>query len=398
MMKHEDILIKLYSISIFSNVVNDSVIQKYIHFLNQNNTDILLSIKAYSDFVSELYTYETNFSTYVYQRILNDENTYIEAVAHRKEISKTLDDALEQELLIFEQISQITKEELFEEISYQGYLPSFETQFYDFRKDYRKRIQDIHAKGYGMYAKYRAFGVQDNELVPIKHPDPQRLSELVGYELERDKVIKNTVAFLHDMPANNVLLYGDAGTGKSSTIKAILNEYASDGLRLIEVKKHQMNVMPDIIEQLSTNPLKFIIFIDDLSFASNDDNFIAMKNILEGGINHTKSNVLVYATSNRRHFIKEDAKQRQGSELFVSDTIQETMSLAARFGLTITFQKPKKDLYVQIVEELAQRYHLELSGEELVKKAEAFAIRNSGRSPRTARQFVETQKIEETIK
>ena len=148
-----------------------------------------------------------------------------------------------------------------------------------------------------------------------------------------------------------------------------------------------------MLETLAGNPLKFILFIDDLSFDSGNEEFIALKNILEGGASHTRGNVLIYATSNRRHFVKEDASARSGSEMFVNDTIQETMSLAARFGLTVTFQKPKKSLYLEIVEALADRYGIEMDRDQLVTEAEAFAIRASGRSPRTARQFIDTVNI-----
>ena len=210
-------------------------------------------------------------------------------------------------------------------------------------------------------------------------------------------VIKNTKAFLSGIKASNVLLYGDAGTGKSSTIKAIANKYKGEGLRLLELKKYQLFQLPELIDDLSKNPLKFIIFIDDLSFSGNDDNFIALKTILEGSVYGYSKNIVIYATTNRRHFVKESMKDRNSDELFTNDSLQETMSLSARFGLTVTFQKPGKDLYIEIVEGLAKDNNLKLSGEDLVKKAEAFAIRSSGRSPRTAKQFIELEKIKESI-
>ena len=142
-------------------------------------------------------------------------------------------------------------------------------------------MREAGKKGYGMFAKHHVFTVENGQLVPVKYPDPQKLSELPGYEKEREKVIANTRALLAGSPANNVLLYGDAGTGKSSTVKAIANEYAADGLRLVEVKKNQLYQIPDLMDQLAANPLKFILFIDDLSFSSNDDNFAALKAILE---------------------------------------------------------------------------------------------------------------------
>ena len=221
------------------------------------------------------------------------------------------------------------------------------------------------------------------------YPDPQRLSELPGYEQEREKVIANTRALLEGRPANNVLLYGDAGTGKSSTVKAIANEFAPDGLRLIEVKKNQLYQIPALMDELAKNPLKFILFIDDLSFASNDDNFAALKAILEGGVGGRSHNVAVYATSNRRHLVKETMADRSGDDLHAMDTRQELMSLSARFGLTVTFQQPDKDRYDRILLELAKQYNVQMPSDQLFIKGAAFALRAGGRSPRVAKQFVE---------
>ena len=176
-----------------------------------------------------------------------------------------------------------------------------------------------------------------------------------------------------------MLLYGDAGTGKSSTVKAIANEFAPDGLRLIEVKKNQLYQIPALMDELAKNPLKFILFIDDLSFASNDDNFAALKAILEGGVGGRSHNVAVYATSNRRHLVKETMADRSGDELHAMDTRQELMSLSARFGLTVTFQQPDK----------AKQYNVQMPSDQLFIKGAAFALRAGGRSPRVAKQFVE---------
>ena len=229
--------------------------------------------------------------------------------------------------------------------------------------------------------------------MPVKHPDCQMLDQLFGYERERDLIIRNTRALVDGTGASNMLLYGDAGTGKSSTVKAVAASMAPDGLRVIEVRKNQLYQIPDIMEELSVNPLRFIIFIDDLSFNGNDDNFSALKATLEGSISGCSDNIAIYATSNRRHLVKETFSDRTGDELHVNDTLQETMSLAARFGLTITFQKPDKDEYLHIVKELATEYGIDMDEAELFRKAEAHAIRKNGRSPRTAKQFIELLKI-----
>ncbi len=242
-------------------------------------------------------------------------------------------------------------------------LPRWRTQPVDFRARYEEHLRTLHRHGYGVYAQYPVFTVRDGALVPVKHPDLQPLDTLSGYERERGLVIANTRALLEGRPASNVLLYGDAGTGKSSTIKAVAGAFASDGLRLIEVKKNQLYQIPDLVETLAANPLKFILFI-------------------------------VYATSNRRHLVKETFSDRAGDEIHLADTVQELMSLSARFGLTVTFSRPDKELYCHIVRQLALLYEVELPEQELLTRAEAYAIRSGGRTPRAAKQFVELLKAE----
>ena len=185
------------------------------------------------------------------------------------------------------------------------------------------------------------------------------------------------------------MLYGDAGTGKSSSVKAIANEFAADGLRLVEVKKNQLYQIPALLDSLAQNPLKFILFIDDLSFSANDDNFAALKAILEGSVGGRNQNVVVYATSNRRHLIKETLSDRSGDDIHEADTRQELMSLSARFGLTVTFQRPDKVRFEEILLDLAKQYGVQMPSDQLFIKGEAFAIRAGGRSPRVARQFIE---------
>ena len=270
-----------------------------------------------------------------------------------------------------------------------AFLPRWETKAIDLHAAYAQRMSEVGKKGYGMFARHHVFALEDGHLVPVRYPDPQRLSELPGYEQEREKVIANTRALLAGMPANNVLLYGDAGTGKSSAVKAIANEFAPEGLRLVEVKKNQLYQIPDLMDKLAANPLKFILFIDDLSFTANDDNFAALKAILEGSVGGRAKNIAVYATSNRRHLIKETLTDRTGDDIHEADTRQELMSLSARFGLTITFQRPEKARFETILAELAKQHGIDMPMDQLLVKAEAFAIRAGGRSPRVAKQFIE---------
>ena len=234
------------------------------------------------------------------------------------------------------------------------------------------------------------FIFREGSIVPVKSHDTQKLSELYGYDIQRNSVINNTLALLNGKPALNALLYGDAGTGKSSTVKAIVNEYSPLGLRLIEITKEQLRNIPEIVEEISGNPLKFIIFIDDLSFTAGEDSFGALKATLEGSVAANADNMVIYATSNRRHLIKETFSDREGDDVHRNDSLQETLSLSARFGLRVNFSRPDKNAYVAIASELAKSRGIKMSEKDIALKAEQFAISSgNGRSPRTAKQFVE---------
>ena len=221
------------------------------------------------------------------------------------------------------------------------------------------------------------------------HPDPTTLRDLKGYEIQRRMAIDNTVSFLVGLPANNCLLYGDRGTGKSSTVKAILNEYYTRGLRVIEIPKESLMDFPRLVDEIAALPMKFIIFIDDLSFSNQDDTYAALKAVLEGGLAARPENALIYATSNRRHLLRETFSDREGDEVHKGDTIQESLSLADRFGLSIHFSSPDKWRYLEIVRQLAVQRGLEDHLEELDLLAERWATERGGRSPRCARQFID---------
>jgi predicted AAA+ superfamily ATPase len=230
----------------------------------------------------------------------------------------------------------------------------------------------------------------DGEIVPIESADTTTIDSFIGYKDERQRVLDNTMAFLENRPAANILLYGDAGTGKSSTVKAVANHLFESGIRLIEIRKNQLLLLPKIMAQISKNPLKFIIFIDDLSFNKNDDNFSMLKATLEGSASAKAKNAVIYATSNRRHIIKETFGEREGNDIHRNDTVQETLSLSERFGLTILFAKPSKPLYLEIIKELAQRKGVTMEESELFMKAEAFALNRGYRSARCAEQFIDS--------
>lgn len=251
-------------------------------------------------------------------------------------------------------------------------------------------------EGYGFFAQSSAFAMQDDgSAVPIVHPDAIRLHDLPGYERQKKQVLQNTRAFLDGRNANNILLYGDKGTGKSSTVKAVANEFADRGLKIIQMEPRHIPCFPQLFQQTLRSPFRFILFLDDLSFSREDRNFAALKAFIEGGLAGKPANLVIYATSNRRHLIRESMADRQGDDVRVRDTLETVTSLSDRFGLEITFSVPDKDEYLYIVEQLADESGLKLDRDELHLLAERFALRRNGRSPRTARQFISQQLAEQ---
>lgn len=378
---------KLGSLVIFRNLLKLPVIESLIALDKTNKGDTTALVYAYGDFMAKLLCEDPSLTRYLTRAVLEDENVYTAYKISGRDEDKMLEDMLDRELAILESVSQYDGADVRATLSSER-LIAWHTEKTDLTRLYHERMSEIHTRGYGIFAQYKMFVVDsDGNLIPIRKPDPIKLSDLIGYEKERGKVIVNTEAFINGRASNNVLLYGDAGTGKSSTVKAIVNSMADRGLRLIELKKDQLSLIPKITEHLSDNPLKFIFFIDDLTFTSDDKDFCALKATLEGGVTDRGSNTVIYATSNHRHMIKESATARQDS-VNTADMVQETVSLSARFGLTITYLKSDREGYAHIVCELAHRAGIEMDTEALTTAAEAFAIRGGGRNPRTAKQFV----------
>ena len=389
---------RLHGLVVFRSLLDDPVVAKLVDLTDRMEAGAPgygPVCDAVAQFEAALFEHTTNWGSYLSAAVLEAETVCVRQAASGT-LAPALQTALDSELAFLQALCGLTLDELLAaagsatgQAQELAFLPRWETSSIDLPAAYAQRMSEVGKKGYGMFAKHHVFTVENGQLVPVKYPDPQRLSELPGYEKEREKVIANTKALLAGMPANNVLLYGDAGTGKSSAVKAIANEFAPEGLRLVEVKKNQLYQIPDLMDKLAANPLKFILFIDDLSFTANDDNFAALKAILEGSVGGRAKNIAVYATSNRRHLIKETLTDRTGDDIHEADTRQELMSLSARFGLTVTFQRPEKARFETILAELAKQHHIDMPMDQLLVKAEAFAIRAGGRSPRVAKQFIE---------
>jgi predicted AAA+ superfamily ATPase len=243
--------------------------------------------------------------------------------------------------------------------------------------------------GAGQMNRFRAFKWDKTEgLIGISHCDPIRLDHLINCDYQKEALIKNTESFLMGKSANNALLFGDSGTGKSSCVKALLNEYAKEGLRMIDLSKSDFQYFNKILARLRDRGLKYIIFLDDLSFEEFETEYKHMKALIEGGVEIKPDNVLIYATSNRRHLIRETWNERQGEEVHVGDTQQEKLSLADRFGLALTFTSPNQNAYLKIVFELAKQYHIDLPENSLREKAIKWELVHGGRSGRVAKQFI----------
>ncbi len=276
-------------------------------------------------------------------------------------------------------------------------LPEFEQGEFDY--DAKYFIENCKNNGCGILAKYRAFSFNSNppsafdrsylesHLRPIENPDSIKLSDLKHYEAQRKRIVDNTMFLINNKPASNALLYGDRGTGKSSTVKALLNRFPT--LRMIQLGKNQISAIFDLYSELEKNPLHFIIFIDDLCFAEDEDNFTVLKQALEGSLASKPKNVLIYATTNRRHIIKETEANRADSYVHKSDAVDDNMSLSDRFGLFVTFTSPNKEQFVDIGLKIAYDRGIKTEEEEFKAGIERFALKRGGRSPRIAKQYVD---------
>lgn len=243
--------------------------------------------------------------------------------------------------------------------------------------------------GYGEMATCSAFKWDWNlGLVGVKHSDPVLLEDIVGYERQKRALIENTEAFIAGRPANNVLLVGARGTGKSTSVKALANHYYEAGLRLVEVTKRDLECLPAIMNALRQWGKKFIVFLDDLSFEEYEVGYKNLKSVMDGGLEAKPDNVLIYATSNRRHLIRESWNDRSGEELHNQDTVNEKISLSDRFGITLTFVSPNQEEYLNIVENIARKNNISLAPTELRAQALRWEMSHSGRSGRLARQFI----------
>ncbi|MGB3639917.1 MAG: ATP-binding protein [Rivularia sp. (in: cyanobacteria)] len=412
------------SLLLYQSVFEGEVGKAFLNLLQAiryPNAEARDCLQAYGDFFKILATKNQNWEEYLISQILTSENPFSDR-SRLENLPTALICAAKHDLQVLQSFHECSVATLGEWVQSVAHLPILPVVWYTEQQkieanelplieklrtlsDWTDAVEDLTAfyrqYGTGIFAEYKAFRWQRGELEGIRYPDKVKLDELVAYESPKATLIKNTEILLSGQLALNVLLYGSRGSGKSSLVKALLNEYAHRNLRLIEVAKSELKYLPQIVEYLRNKPQKFIIFVDDLSFEEDDDAFKALKVVLEGTITARPTNVVVYATSNRRHLIREffaDRPQpKDADEVNSWDTVQEKLSFSDRFGLTLTFEPASQSSYLQIVQHLVKLANIEVSTEELSHQALQWATRHNGRSGRTARQFVDFLKGENTI-
>lgn len=379
---------RLCACAVFRGVLSQPVFSYFAKYCKAE--DLLEKLNAYTDFTTEIYEKGGNLTELVKEIVFADENVYVKGVARGEKLSKNILESARRELFNLSDFAALRSEDFAVDMGISvKELPVFDSVNTHLGALYEERLNNIQKYGYGIFSSSSMFRLTDDRRIEaIASADKTTLSQFVGYEEERRQVIENTKAFLENRPAANVLLCGDAGAGKSSTVKAVTNAFFGEGLRLVELRKDQLRYLPEVMAKVNGNPLKFIIFIDDLSFNQNDDNFSMLKAALEGSASAMADNAVIYATSNRRHIIKESFSDREGDDVHRNDTLQETLSLSERFGLTVLFSKPNKALYLKIVKELAKRFEIPMEEKELEIQAESFALRKGNRSARCAEQFI----------
>jgi len=390
----EEYYLRLCALSVFRGLRSDPTVAALGDLLAGGGASPAEQADRYARFASLVLAAGGNWTAHLFSRLVRDENPFVRKKAAGEEIPPMLKAAVAAELASLQLLGGLTPADLLPEpLSFP--VAGWEVANIDFAAEYRRQLADVARRGYGIFADHHMFLVKGEELSPVLWPDSVEFKQLTGYERERAAVVANTKALIEGRPAANVLLYGDSGTGKSTCVKAVANEFRHLGLRLIELRKDQLAHIPGLIDRLSGNPLKFILFIDDLSFSAGNDQFSALKAILEGSVSARTANMAIYATSNRRHLVRENFADRQGGEVHLRDTLEEISSLSERFGLTVTFLRPDRDLYQAIARNACASFGIPFDG-EIAKQAEAFALARGGRSARAAKQFAENLAAQQT--
>lgn len=387
---------KLFTLSIFSNILKDKVIVNLLGVFSYSAKSLSEAVLYYSKFLKVLYEspFEGDFSLYLNDLIKHDENVFTKNISAKNPLNENIINAAKKELEILFELSKINSQKIKEVLKKQ-----FENSdeivnlLSDFTSDtpvvdYGALCSYVEANCYGLYAKYGAFiYTKDNVLEYVEKTDDITFNDLKDYKTQQNTLIENTKLLLNGKVANNILLYGDRGCGKSSSVKAVYNEFKSQGLKIVQILKSNLNNLDKLLDKLSKIPAKFIVFIDDLSFSQDDENLSAVKSALEGALSKRSDNIVIYATTNRRNIVKETFSSREGNEVHLADTIDENASLSDRFGVTLTFLAPNKDKFLEIARKIAQDKNIPIR-EDFDIRAERFALLKASRSPRVAQQFI----------
>jgi uncharacterized protein len=406
---------RVAALLLYGSIVSDPVVAPWLKLLGAldcRDSPKPTVWRAYGEWFSAIAATQLSWQAYGVQQILRHSNPFSLQAQQTTDLPVSLREAAVHDLQILQSLFAYPPQQISDWVQTHTQqstviwapdtmlLPAW-AALADWGEAVPALAQHYHHQGTGLFAEYRAARWQDQGLVGIAHPDPIMVANLVGYDTQKARLCQNTAALLAGATALHVLLYGSRGSGKSSLVKALLTDYGNQGLRLIEVPKAQLQYLPTLVDILRPLPQKFIIFVDDLSFEADDEVFKALKVVLEGTLTARPGNLVVYATSNRRHLVREyfDDRPRpsHADEVHAWDTVQEQLSFSDRFGLTLTFDPADQDTYLDIVFALAQQAQITFPPADLEFRALQWATRHNGRSGRTARQFIDALLGEQSL-